>query len=104
MMVLLRIRSRRYTIVIRSHVTRQNTVVNREIRSVHGRLRAYMESVFVDLGLNHSVFLHDLRKLNPFSIVFLRTCASYTKPVYGLRISPFSAVNDCLRACLLAPG
>ena len=49
MIVLFRIRSRRYTIVIRDHVIRQNTVVHGKIRNVHGRLQAYTDSVFVDL-------------------------------------------------------
>jgi hypothetical protein len=48
--VLLRIRARRYTIVIRDHVIRQNTVVYGGIRIVHGRLRAYTDSVIIDLG------------------------------------------------------
>jgi hypothetical protein len=44
------IRARRYTIVIRDHVIRQNTVVYGEIRTVYGRLRAYTNSVIIDLG------------------------------------------------------
>ncbi len=46
------IRARRYTMVIRDHVIRQNTVVYGEIRTVCDRLRAYTDSVFVDLGID----------------------------------------------------
>jgi hypothetical protein len=50
MIVLLRIWARRYTIVIRDHVIRQNTVVYGEIRTVYGRLTVYTDSVILDLG------------------------------------------------------
>jgi hypothetical protein len=45
-----RIRARGYTTVIRDHVIRQNTVVYEEMQAVYGRLRAYKDSVIVDLG------------------------------------------------------
>ncbi len=55
--VLLRMRSRRYTIVIRSHVLRQNTVVYGRIVNVYGRLRPYTDLVTVDLGIaTYSLF------------------------------------------------
>jgi hypothetical protein len=45
--ILLRTRPRKYTIVIRAHVIRQNTVVYREIRNVYGRLRTPFSSTWV---------------------------------------------------------
>jgi hypothetical protein len=57
MIVLLRIRARRYTIVIRDHVIRQNTVVYGGIRTVYGRLRAYTDSVIVDLGMTRCSYI-----------------------------------------------
>ena len=45
-----RIRSWRYTIVIRYHVIRQNTVVNDRIFPVYGGIRPFTESVTLDLG------------------------------------------------------
>ncbi len=62
MIVLLCIRARRYTIVIRDHVIRPNTVVYGEIRTVYGRLRAYTDSVIVDLGGN---------KMGMFRVIFV---------------------------------
>jgi hypothetical protein len=48
--VSLRVRLRRHTIVIRSHVLRQNTVVYDRIFSVYGRIPPFTESVTFDLG------------------------------------------------------
>ncbi len=57
MIVLLRIRLRRYKIVIWSHVIRQNMVVYREIRTMHDHLRVYTDSVSVDLGYYKNITL-----------------------------------------------
>ena len=48
--VFLRIRSRRYTIVIRAQVILQNTVVYDCERIVDAHLRLYTETVILDLG------------------------------------------------------
>ena len=48
--VFLHIRSRRYTIVIRTHVILQNTVVYDCERIVDAHLRLYMETVILDLS------------------------------------------------------
>jgi hypothetical protein len=67
MIVLLRIRARRYTIVIRDHVIRQNTVVYGGIRTVYGRLRAYTDSVIVDLGISqYSAWIEKKRIIHNF--------------------------------------
>ncbi len=49
--VSLRIRLRRHTIVIRSHVLRQNTVVYDRIFSVYGRIPPFTTVVTFDLGI-----------------------------------------------------
>jgi hypothetical protein len=45
---------RQKTVVIRSHVLRQNTVVYGRIVNVYGRLRPYTELITVDLGERES--------------------------------------------------
>ena len=49
-----RIRIRRYTIVIRSQVLRQNMVVNDRIFPVYGCIRPFTEFVTFDLGMHSS--------------------------------------------------
>jgi hypothetical protein len=63
---LFRIRSRRYTIVIRSHVLRQKygRIVN-----VYGRKRPYTECVNLDLGAKQTLVDHNIIHHSPIPVV-----------------------------------
>jgi hypothetical protein len=63
------------------------------------RIRSTLSNLF-----EVSVIFYDLRIRNPFLVVLLRIRSQYTTNVYDLRISPFSAVNDRLRACVFDLG
>src|SRR5262249_27004463 len=60
--------TRRNTIVILSHVNRQNTIVYGKIRNVYGRLRVYTDFVFLDLG-NSKIF-HRYLQLSYYQQLF----------------------------------
>ena len=66
------IRSRTYTIVIRSHVIRQNTVVYGDKRNVYGCLRPYTDSVNLDLGWLEPIYLS--KQLGCDVVLYTVTC------------------------------